>query len=155
MLSLLVILVAAPGVYDQALRLPAGSEVAEIALLAALTGFIALLAFGVVRRWRWAFWLILVAFLGGTLRVPVAILQITGPGLPPSGSALGVAEEGGTIAIQATTMPPCRRSPDDLRATLRMSSYAVPVEEGPENIASLTRTQRTRVPPATTPHSGV
>jgi hypothetical protein len=113
LLSLLVILVAAPGVYDQALRLPAGSEVAEIALLAALTEFIALLAFGVVRRWRWAFWLILVAFLGGTLRVPVAILQITGPGLPPSGSALGVAEEGGTIAIQATTMPRCRGSPNE------------------------------------------
>jgi hypothetical protein len=86
-LGLLVILVAAPGVYDQALRLPAGSEVADI------------------------------AFLGGTLRVPVAILQITGPGLPSSGSALGVAEEGGTIAIQATTMPPCRRSPHDANHT--------------------------------------
>jgi hypothetical protein len=78
LVSLLVILVAAPDVYDQALRLPDGSEVAEIAFLAALTGFIALLAFGVVRRWRWAFWLILVAFLAGILRVPVAILQITG-----------------------------------------------------------------------------
>src|SRR5436305_1924025 len=78
LVSLLVILVAAPDVYDQALRLPDGSEVAEIAFLAALTGFIALLAFGVVRRWRWAFWLILLAFLAGILRVPVAILQITG-----------------------------------------------------------------------------
>src|SRR5204863_9934416 len=60
-----------------------------------------------------------------------------------SGSGLRVAGEGGTIAIQATTMPPCRRSPDEL--------LCVPVEEAPENIASLTRTQRTRVPPATTP----
>jgi hypothetical protein len=47
-------------------------------LLAALIGFIALFGVGVVRRWRWTFWLILVAFLAGLLRVPVAILQLTG-----------------------------------------------------------------------------
>jgi hypothetical protein len=33
---------------------------------------------GVLRRWRWTFWLILVAFLAGVLRVPVAILQLAG-----------------------------------------------------------------------------
>jgi hypothetical protein len=37
-----------------------------------------LLSVGVLGRWRWAFWLILVAFLSGVLRVPVAILQLTG-----------------------------------------------------------------------------
>ena len=78
LVSLLVILVAAPKVYDQALRLPGAGGAAEIAFLAALTGFLTLLAVGVVRRWRWAFWLILVAFLAGVLRVPVAILQLTG-----------------------------------------------------------------------------
>lgn len=78
LVSLLVILVAAPEVYEQALRLPGDRGVVEIAFLAALTGFIALLAVGVVRRWRWLFWLILVAFLAGVLRVPVAILQLTG-----------------------------------------------------------------------------
>jgi hypothetical protein len=77
--SLLVILVAAPEVYDEALRLPADHvRPAEITFLAALSAFIALLAIGVVRRWRWIFWLILVAFLFGVLRVPVAILQLTG-----------------------------------------------------------------------------
>jgi hypothetical protein len=76
--SLLVILVAAREVYDQALGLPTGHRTAELGLLAALTGFIALLAIGVVRRWRWAFWLILVAFLFGVLRVPVASLQLVG-----------------------------------------------------------------------------
>jgi hypothetical protein len=77
--SLLIILVAAPAVYDQALRLPTGDRrAAEIGFLAAISGFIALLAVGVVRRWRWTFWLILVAFLAGVLRVPVAILQLTG-----------------------------------------------------------------------------
>jgi hypothetical protein len=76
--SLLVILVAAPEVYDQALRLPDDRRVAEIAFLVALAGFIAVLAVGVVRRWRWTFWLLLVAFLFGVLRVPVAVLQLTG-----------------------------------------------------------------------------
>jgi hypothetical protein len=70
--------VAAPKVYDQALGLPTGDRRAELGFLAALTGFITLLTIGVVRRWRWTFWLILVAFLFGVLRVPVAILQLTG-----------------------------------------------------------------------------
>jgi hypothetical protein len=78
LVSLLVILVAAPDVYDQALRLPDGSGVAEVAFLAVLTGFLGLLTVGVLRRWRWIFWLVLVAFLAGVLRVPVAILQLTG-----------------------------------------------------------------------------
>ena len=77
MTSLLVILAAAPEVYDQALRLPTGNRAVEIAFLAALLGFITLLGIGVLRRWRRAFWLILVAFLAGVLRVPVAILQLT------------------------------------------------------------------------------
>ena len=62
LVSLLLILVAAPEVYEQALRLPGDRGVVEISVLAALTGFIALLAVGVVRRWRWLFWLILVAY---------------------------------------------------------------------------------------------
>jgi hypothetical protein len=61
LVSLLVIMVAAPEVYGQALRLPGDRRVAEIAFLAALSGFIAVLGVGVVRRWRWTFWLILVA----------------------------------------------------------------------------------------------
>jgi hypothetical protein len=76
--SLLVILAAAPEVYDQALRLPTGNRTTEIASLAVLSGFITLLVIGVLRRWHWTFWLILVAFLAGVLRVPVAILQLTG-----------------------------------------------------------------------------
>jgi len=76
--SLLVILVTAPEVYDQALRLPATDRPVVVAFLTALSGFIALLAVGVLRRWRWTFWLILVAFLFGVLRVPVAVLQLTG-----------------------------------------------------------------------------
>jgi hypothetical protein len=77
--SLVVILAAAPDVYDEALKLPPSRvRWAKIAFLIALSAFIALLSIGVVRRWRWTFWLILVAFLFGVLRVPVAILQLAG-----------------------------------------------------------------------------
>jgi len=76
--SLLVILAAAPEVYDQALRLPTGNRTAEVGFLAALVGFVTLLGIGVLRQWRWTFWLVLVAFLAGVVRVPVAILQLTG-----------------------------------------------------------------------------
>ncbi len=76
--SLLGILVAAPEIYDRALRLPSGDRRSAIAFLAALVAFIALLGTGVLRRWRWTFWLVMVAFLAGVLRVPVAILQLMG-----------------------------------------------------------------------------
>jgi hypothetical protein len=77
--SLVVIRAAAPDVYDQALRFPSGwPRWAPSAFLLVLVAFIGLLTVGVLRRWRWAFWLILVAFLAGVLRVPVAILQLAG-----------------------------------------------------------------------------
>ena len=77
--SLLVILALAPEIYDQALRLPVGdSRLVEFAFVAVLTAFIALLCIGVLRRWRWMFWLILAAFLAGVLRVPASILELAG-----------------------------------------------------------------------------
>ena len=79
--SLVAILLAAPEVYDQALRFPASSSdrtLLELAFLGALSAFLVLLGVGVVRRWRWMFWLIVVAFLAGVLRVPVSILQLSG-----------------------------------------------------------------------------
>jgi len=54
--SLLVLLVAARDVYDQALRLPDGSAVAEVGFLVLLTAFLGLLAVAVLRRRRWVFW---------------------------------------------------------------------------------------------------
>jgi hypothetical protein len=76
--SLLVTLVAAPDVFDQALSQATDHRVVELAVLGGLSSFIGLLVIGVVRRWRWMFWLILVAFLFGLLRVPAAVLQLTG-----------------------------------------------------------------------------
>jgi hypothetical protein len=83
---LVVILVAAPRVYD---RVPPGRDNGSwaLAFLAAISVFLVLLSVGVVRRWRWTFWLILVAFvLGGLLRVPASVLQLVGV-LPAQGPA--------------------------------------------------------------------
>jgi hypothetical protein len=78
--ALLVILAVAPGVYSKALRLPSGDgRPWALAFLVALSIFLLVLGVGVVKRWRWTFWLILVAFvLGGLLRVPVSALQLVG-----------------------------------------------------------------------------
>jgi hypothetical protein len=84
-ISLVVIVAVEPEIYDSAMKLPAGRHLLpELAFLGALTAFIALLVVGVLRRWRWTFWLILVAFLFGVLRVPVSVLELTGV-LPPAG----------------------------------------------------------------------
>jgi hypothetical protein len=73
----LAIRAAAPEVYNQALRLPSGDRRLGIVLLTALASFIVLLGIGVLRRWRWTLWLIMVAFLAGVSRVPAVILQLT------------------------------------------------------------------------------
>jgi len=78
-LALVAILVFSPDVYAQALqRVPGDIGVIEVAFLVALSALIGLLLAAVVRRWRWAFWLILVAFLFGLLRLPASVLQLAG-----------------------------------------------------------------------------
>ena len=74
-----------PSLYIAVLRppLPSGSA-GEAALLGVLTLLLAVLAFGTVRRWRWTFWLVVVAFAAGALRVPASGLQLAGV-LPPTG----------------------------------------------------------------------
>ena len=58
----------------------------KIGVLLALTALFAVLSTGVIRSWRWTFWLILVVFLAGILRVPASALQIAGilPGQDPA-----------------------------------------------------------------------
>jgi len=84
--SLLAILALDPAVYAQALHLAPGSGAApELAFLAALTVFLAVVGAGVVKRWRWTFWLLAAAFvIGGALRIPASLLQLAGR-LPSSG----------------------------------------------------------------------
>jgi hypothetical protein len=73
--------------------------VSSAAFLVGLGLFLALLSVGVVRRWHWVFWLVVVAFLAGALRVPYAALQLAGlaePSGPPwyelLQAAVGVAQ---------------------------------------------------------------
>jgi hypothetical protein len=51
---------------------------AEVGTLLVLTALFALLSTGVLRGWRWTFWLILVVFLIGIVRVPASALQLAG-----------------------------------------------------------------------------
>jgi hypothetical protein len=77
-LSLVVILAEAPEIYDLVFQLPDRSRPVDVGFLVALTVFLLMLGTGVVRRWRWTFWLTLVAFLAGIIRVPAAGLQLLG-----------------------------------------------------------------------------
>ena len=106
---LIGILVLAPGTYDEALSLPAGGGLsAKLVLLATLSAFVGLLSVGVIRRWRWTFWLILVAFGFGVLRVPVAVLQLTG--------ALGASTPTWYVVLQgADRCRPARHRPGHVR----------------------------------------
>jgi hypothetical protein len=91
-----VILAAARDVYDgqlaQAVQLSGDPRPAEIGALLALAALFAVLSIGVIRTWRWTFWLILVVFLvvvlvvvlAGILRLPAAALQLVGT-LPRQG----------------------------------------------------------------------
>ena len=56
-ISLIVILVTAPEVYDEALPALGHRRAVEIAFLVLLSIFLGLLGVGVVRRWRLIFWL--------------------------------------------------------------------------------------------------
>lgn len=99
-LLFVAILLLAPDVYDEALKLPVGDRgLAELAFLAALSAFIVLIAAGVVRRWRWTFWLLLVAFLAGVLRVPASLLQIAGL-LPATGPVWYALLQAGLGVVQ-------------------------------------------------------
>src|SRR3989442_3615895 len=82
LLALFVVAVyaAAPSIYTNMLtpsttdRYPLPATLFLVALLV----FISVLIVGVVRHWRWLFWLLLVAFSFMILEIPATILQLTG-----------------------------------------------------------------------------
>jgi hypothetical protein len=99
-LSLVAILLAAPEIYDSTLKLAGqGSRAPELAFLGGLTALLTVLGAGVLRRWRWTFWLLLVAFLFGVLRVPASLLELAGK-LPPGGPPWYEALQGGIGVVQ-------------------------------------------------------
>src|SRR5215813_9993501 len=79
---IVVLLVAARNVYDgllpQEVTRLGGQRPAEIGTLLVVTALFAVLSTGVIRSWRWTFWLILVVFLVGIWRVPASALQLSG-----------------------------------------------------------------------------
>lgn len=79
---LVVLYLAAPAIYVRALKLAAVSASSDSHPLAINIFFVAILAFvvtlslGTIRRWRWVFWLALIAFLASILEIPAGILQL-------------------------------------------------------------------------------
>ncbi len=99
-IALVAILVVSPDVYAQTLRLAPGDlTTIEVVFLVALSALIATLVVGVLRRWRWTFWLILVAFLFGVLRVPAPALQLVGL-MPATGPTWYEALQGAIGVVQ-------------------------------------------------------
>jgi hypothetical protein len=77
--SLVLILAVDPSIYARTLGSQAGlAAPIEIAFLVAVLALISVLSLGVARRWRWTFWVIVLAFLAGVLRVPASALEIAG-----------------------------------------------------------------------------
>ena len=74
--TLVALFAGASEVYYQAMNL--SSAGAGLLFLLGISAFIALLGVGVLRRWRWMFWLIAVAFLFGVLRIPATVLTLEG-----------------------------------------------------------------------------
>ena len=99
-IALVAILVVSPDVYAQTLRLAPGNlKTIEVVFLVALSALIATLVVGVLRRWRWVFWLILVAFFFGVLRLPAFALQLVGL-MPATGPAWYEALQGVIGVVQ-------------------------------------------------------
>ena len=89
--AVVVILVAARDVYDQILnqagKLPISNQrLPELSVLLVLTALLLLLSAGVLRSWRWTFWLILTVFFAGILHVVISALAFIGvmPGQGPA-----------------------------------------------------------------------
>lgn len=77
-LAVVLILVVDRPLFDQLGGLPIHGLSADLGAVLILTALLAPLSVGVVRGWRWTFWLILVVFVLGIRTVPVAILELTG-----------------------------------------------------------------------------
>jgi len=99
-LALCVMLAVSPGVREVVVgRMPGSGAPVVIGFLAGLGCFLALLTVGVLRRWRWLFWVLVVAFAAGAARVPVAWFQLTGR-MAPEGPDWYVVTQGGIGVAQ-------------------------------------------------------
>jgi hypothetical protein len=80
--SLVVIYAVAPEVYVQVVTNGGATKGAHppivTAFMVAILLFVAALTVGVLRRWRWVFWLVLVAFGVSALQIPAGALELVG-----------------------------------------------------------------------------
>lgn len=80
--SLVVIYLLAPALFVETLFEtpdPARVRSAPLTLFLLLVlGFLAVLAVGVVRRWRWLWWLLPLAFTASALEIPAITLELAG-----------------------------------------------------------------------------
>jgi len=70
---LAVILIAGPDVFGLN-----AAGISPLVFFAAVSLLVAAVTIAVMRRWRWTYWLILVAFLAGALRVTSSALELEG-----------------------------------------------------------------------------
>ena len=99
-LALVVILATSSEVREATLkRLPSSGATTTIGFAVALLAFLIVLAIGVVRRWRWLFWVMLLAFGAGLARIPVAVLQLSDR-MAPEGPDWYVATQGVIGVVQ-------------------------------------------------------
>src|SRR5438132_1100620 len=81
-LFLVGVYIAAPSISMSTLlllpSLTGRSPAVATLLLVGVGVFLALVMIGILRRWRWVFWLVLVAFSGMILDIPATLLQLTG-----------------------------------------------------------------------------
>jgi hypothetical protein len=100
--ALVVMLAASADVREVTVRRMPGAGAgagAIVAFVLALLAFQRVLAIGVLRRWRWILWPFLVAFAAGLVRLPVAVLQLSGR-MAPEGPDWYVIVQGVVGVIQ-------------------------------------------------------
>ena len=80
--SITIVYFVDPSIYAKVLKLePATTDTypyASTFFLVVILIFIAILIFGIIKHWRWLFWLLLIANSFSILEVPATILQLTG-----------------------------------------------------------------------------
>lgn len=102
---LLVVYAVEPAIYVTTLLGTASTSAGDAhlpavtAFMLAILAFVGVLGVEIVRRWRWLFWLILVAFSASVLQIPAAALELAGI-LPISAPAWYVVARGLVACVQ-------------------------------------------------------
>lgn len=80
--SLMIIYATDPSIYTQTLLLASTARDRypwpATLFLVGIAIFLAILVWGILRRWRWLFWLLLLAFGFSILEIPATLLQLAG-----------------------------------------------------------------------------